>query len=82
MFVNDVMNESPIGKVEVNAGFTLIRHGYAVPPSPIKGEGLSLRLSRLLCSWVTAIVRVFPLTGEGGWPKARRMRVKPKGCST
>jgi len=26
-------------------------------------------------------VRAFPLTGEGGWPQARRMRVKPKGCA-
>ena len=52
-------------------GFTLIRHGFAVPPSPVKGEGLSVRLSRLLCSGASASVRAFPLTGEGGWPSGQ-----------
>ena len=39
-------------------------HGFAVPPSPVKGEGLSVRLSKLLRSWATANVR--SLTGSRG----------------
>ena len=39
-----------------------------VPPSPARGEGLSVQLSILLCSHASASVRAFPLTGEGGWP--------------
>ena len=35
-------------------------------PSPARGEGLSVRLSILLCKQVSASVRAFPLTGEGG----------------
>ena len=42
---------------------------------PREGEGLSLRLPILLRSWASAVVRAFPLMGEGGWPQARRMRV-------
>ncbi len=43
------------------ASFPLIRHGFAVPPSPARGEGLSLRLSRLLCNGASASVGAFPL---------------------
>ena len=49
--------------------FTLIRLACGQPPSPVKGEGLSLRLPILLCSGVSASVRAFPLTGEGGTAK-------------
>ena len=44
----------------------LIRLAFGHPPSPARGEGLSVRLSRLLRSGVSASVRAFPLTGEGG----------------
>ena len=53
----------------------------AAPPSPVKGEGLSVRLSRLLCSSVSAIVRAFPLTG-GRWPQARGGREAPPQAVT
>ena len=81
----------------------------AAPPSPARGEGLSVRLPRLLCSHASASVgafphngevncgtrppgrvishrllftsKAFPLTGEGGWPQARRMRVKKPKAS-
>ena len=46
--------------------FPLIRLACGQPPSPARGEGLSLRLSRLLCSLVSASVGAFPLMGEGG----------------
>ena len=29
---------------KVDVGFTLIRHGFAVPPSPVKGEGLGAEI--------------------------------------
>ena len=35
-------------------------------PSPARGEGLSVRLPRLLCSQASASVRAFPPVGEGG----------------
>ena len=46
-------------------GFTLIRHALRAT-FPHWGEGLSVRLSILLCSQASASVRAFPLTGEGG----------------
>ena len=44
----------------------LIRLAFGQPPSPARGEGLSVPLSILLCKQVSASVRAFPLTGEGG----------------
>jgi len=51
------------------ATLPLIRLACGHPPSPARGEGLSVRLTRLLCSHASAIVRAFPLTGEGGTAK-------------
>ena len=57
-------------------GFTLIRHGFAVPPSPVRGKARTLALTPLHSSIGRRSDKPSPLTGEGGWPQARRMRVK------
>ncbi len=54
---------------EIYGGSPLIRLAFGQPPSPARGEGLSVRLPILLQSGVSARVRAFPLTGEGGTAK-------------
>ena len=44
--------------------FPLIRLASGQPPSPARGEGLSVRLPRLLCSHASASVGAFPHNGE------------------
>ena len=37
--------EMGIRKVVQSFGFTLIRHGFAVPPSPVRGKARTLALA-------------------------------------